>query len=465
VKLSILSAAVMVSLASSQVLAADSYADFPITLKNYTGDATSSVSYKGQSARQVLHTSLKTLAQSGDGSNAKPLEALMMDYYAGGKKGLEIISPKSKEGFPLLETKVDQLSVTNLTDKAYKGLVTGWPGNLTGDEVLRVMLEKAASTPDGYDRLNGYDYAQLVSKFTMGAVFYHQAVANYLDKKLAADVKPNNAPYKKGVAYTGKEHIWDEAFGYFGAPANTLSLTADQVYAIGKQKPEALQWADANGDGKVSLYNEMAYAHAVYAAGSDRSGKTQYLHTIVQAFMDGRQLITETQAQALTAEQLAELKGYAQIIASNWEKVIAEAVFKYAGEVYQDLEKLNLVIETNGNASKLFRNYVKHWGELKGFALSLQTGGKDLGATAVRLNRLIGFGPVLLGNTQVSGVNAKGNFMQSESVSLKEYMHNMLEVQKLMVDQFAVSAREEDLMSELSELSEKLGSGKSAETD
>ncbi len=464
-KLATLSAAIYISVVSSQVMAADTYADFPITLKNYAGESTSSVSYKGQSARQVLHTALKKLAQSGDGSNAKALESLMMDYYAGGKTGLEIIAPQSKEGFPLLETEVDQLSKTNLTDKTYKGLVAGWPGNLTGDEVLRAMLEKAAHTPDGYDRLNGYDYAQLVSKFTMGAVFYHQAVANYLDKKLAADVKPNNEPYNKGAAYTGKEHIWDEAFGYFGAPANALNLTADQVYAISKQKPEALQWADANGDGKVSLYNEMAYAHAVYAAGSDRTGKTQYLHTIMRAFLDGRQLITDTQAQALTAEQLAELKGYAEVIASNWEKVIAEAVFKYAGEVYEDLEKLNLVIETNGDAGKLFRNYVKHWGELKGFALSLQTGGKDLGATAVQLNRLIGFGPVLLGNTQVSGVNAKGEYIQSESVSLKEYMHNMLQVQKLMVDQFAVTAREEDVLSELSELSDKLGSGKSAETD
>ena len=42
----------------------------------------------------------------------------------------------------------------------------------------------------------------------MGAVFYSQAVDNYLDEKMEADNKPNNKPYKKGAHYTGKEHSW-----------------------------------------------------------------------------------------------------------------------------------------------------------------------------------------------------------------------------------------------------------------
>ena len=50
---------------------------------------------------------------------------------------------------------------------------------------------------------------QLISKFIMGAVFYNQVVDNYLDEKLSADKKPNDKPYKKGAAYTGKEHSWD----------------------------------------------------------------------------------------------------------------------------------------------------------------------------------------------------------------------------------------------------------------
>ena len=54
------------------------------------------------------------------------------------------------------------------------------------------MIDKASSTDGGFDPLTGYNYPQLISKFMMGAVFYSQAVDNYLDEKLEADNKPNN---------------------------------------------------------------------------------------------------------------------------------------------------------------------------------------------------------------------------------------------------------------------------------
>ena len=44
----------------------DVYADFPITLKGYSGDATTSESYGGQMARHMLHNGLKKAASSGD---------------------------------------------------------------------------------------------------------------------------------------------------------------------------------------------------------------------------------------------------------------------------------------------------------------------------------------------------------------------------------------------------------------
>ena len=47
------------------------------------------------------------------------------------------------------------------------------------------MLDKAADTSNGFDANTGYDYIQLISKFAMGAVFYNQAVDNYLDEKMA----------------------------------------------------------------------------------------------------------------------------------------------------------------------------------------------------------------------------------------------------------------------------------------
>ena len=302
----------------------DAYADFPVTLKDYQGDKKTSVSYSGQIARHALHNSLKKLAGQGNGATNPDLKAQMMRYFEGTDSGRAIIDPVTKGSFVIKQTGIDDLSKKkNLAGKTYKGVINGWPGNMTGPEVLSFMIDKAATTDKGYDPLTGYDYAQLISKFVMGAVFYNQAVDIYLDEYLNADKKPNNKPYKKGAAYTGKEHVWDEAFGYFGTPVNTLNLTPEDVYNITKQKEAVFAKADANGDGVIDLKSEMAFAHAYYAAGFDKGGKTQYLHTITQAFVDGRQLITSAKGKALSDQQRLKLKGYAEIITKNWEKVIA----------------------------------------------------------------------------------------------------------------------------------------------
>ena len=442
------------------------YTDFPITLEQYSGKATSSVKYTGQMARHALHDSLKALSKQGDGTNADVLSKTLLQYYSSEDEGRDIVAPVAKDSFVFKQTKVDEISKgKNLKGKTYKGTIAGWPGNMTGPEVLEFMINKAAATKKGYDPLTGFDYTQLISKFAMGAVFYNQAVDNYLDEGLSAARKPNNKAYKEGTPYTGKEHVWDEAFGYFGAPAHVLSLTPKEVYSIAKKKPEAFALADFNKDGKVDLKTEMVYAHAYYAAGADKGGKTNYLHTITQAFVDGRELITSAQGKALTDSQRQQLVTHAAVIEENWEKVIAEAVFKYAGSTYKDLQNLKATVANNGDASKIFRDYAKHWGELKGFSLALQTGRNNLGETAVKLNRMIGFSPVLLGNTQVDAIDANGDYVQAPSESLEDYMLHMLKIQKLMVDQFQVTARANDALASLGDLSKKLGSGNSAEND
>lgn len=455
----------------SAMAASQTYSDFPVTVKDYKGDKKTSTAYTGQIARHLLHNSLKKLAGKGDGKANPELKAQMMSYYAGKDAGRAILSPKSKDGFAVLQSNVDELSKgKDLKGKTYKGAISGWPGNMTGPEVLEFMINKASSANQGYDRVNGYDYAQLISKFAMGAVFYNQAVDNYLDEKLEADNKPNNKPYSDGAAYTGKEHVWDEAFGYFGAPAHALALDAKTVYGIAKGKKDVFAAADANKDGKIDLYTEMTYAHAYYAADADKAG-TNYLNTITKAFIDGRQLIADAKGEALTDAQRTQLKQYAATIKTNWEKVIAEAAFKYAGSVYKDLQKIEKAISEDGSkeggadVTKDFRAYVKHWGELKGFVLALQAGGKDLGEVSVKLNRMIGFSPVLLGNTQVIGIDKDGNYVQEPSESLGEYMLHMLKVQKLLADTYGLKARKNDQMGNLGSLADKLGNSDSAEND
>ena len=259
----------------SGVISTDVYKYYPVTLSGYAGDKEISVAYTGQIARHVLHDSLKSLAGQGDGSSNDALKSMMMMYYGEKTKKREILAPKSKGTFVIKQTNVDQISKKkNLSGKTYKGVISGMPGNMTGVELIEFWIDKAAVANKGVDKVNGFNYPQLISKFIMGAVSYNQAVDNYLDEKLEAKNKPNDKPYKKGAYYTGKEHAWDEAFGYFGAPAHTLTLTPDDVYNIAKRKPAGMAAADWDGDGVVDLKSEMAFGPAYYAAAFDRGGKT-----------------------------------------------------------------------------------------------------------------------------------------------------------------------------------------------
>ena len=455
---------VLVSFVSSAIAdghANHVYGPFPVTLSGYQGDETNSVSYSGQIGRQLLHNSLKKAIGS-----SLPIETLN-GYFNGADGVLPLLDPKSSDKFPVDVTDINKVSKTNLAGKAYKGSINGWPGTMTGKEVLASMIERAATHKKGYDAKHGYDYAQLVSKFAMGAVFYHQACDNYLDEKLEADNKPNNKPYKNGKHYTGKEHSWDEGFGYWGAAAHGATLSARQNYDVAKKKD--LSAADANNDGVVNLKSEMNYAHAYYASAFDKGGVTDYYNTITQAFIDGRQIITDANGKALTSNERNNLKSKARVICSNWERVIAEAVFKYAGSVYADLEKL---VKTPGDGDA-YRKYVKHWGELKGFALSLHTSGQNLGEVGVKIDRLIGLGPVVGGvspsslNMQpkkVSGVDGNGKFMMADA-KVDSYMVHMLKLQNLMVEEFGVEAKNNDKISGIANLAAVLGSGDSAEND
>lgn len=297
----------------------------------------------------------------------------------------------------------------------------------------------------------------------MGAVFYNQAVDNYLDEKLGADNKPNGKPYKDGAYYSGKEHVWDEGFGYWGAAANALNLSAKENYEVAKMKNFAA--ADFNNDGEVDLKTEMTFAHAYYASSYDKGGKTNYLHTVTKAFVDGRKLISAANSKNLTDAQRDQLVGYAAVISSNWEKVIAESVFKYAGSVYKDIGKLEGLLDSNGDTTKAFANYCKHWGELKGFSMAIQSGKNNLGETAVKMNRMIGYGPVLLNASQVTGINSSGEFLKDEALSWGEYKLHMLKIQKLMIDAFGVEARANDQTEGLAALAASLGTSESAEND
>jgi hypothetical protein len=463
-KLKITTAIVAVAMSGSMALS-DGYGPFPVTLNGYSGDKTNTVSYSGQAARHVLEQSLKKLAGKGNGGgNATALEAQMLSYFNGSDEDLPILAPKSKDGFKIKQTSLHQISKgKNISGKFYNGAMPAWPGNMSGKDAAYNMISMASKANKGFDAETGYDWAQLISKYTMGAMAYNQAVDNYLDEKLSAEKKPNNKPYKDGAHYTGKEHSWDEAFGYWGAAAHQHGFDPNKVYEIAKMKNQGV--ADKNGDGMVDLKSEYVFGPTYYAAAFDRSGtkSTDYTNTIYNAFLDGRKLITAAAGDALSDSERSQLKSYAASIEENWEKVLAEAVFKYAGSVYKDINKMKDL--SGDDLNKAYRAYAKHWGELKGFAMAMQSGKNNLGATATKMNDLMGYGPVTLNNAYVTGIDANGNFVMDRKRSWSDYQLHMLNIQQMMVDTFGVKSRVNDGLGDLQALSDKLDSASSAETD
>jgi hypothetical protein len=114
---------------------------------------------------------------------------------------------------------------------------------------------------------------------------------------------------------------------------------------------------------------------------------------------------------------------------------------------------------------KSYRKYVKHWGELAGFSMAIQSGRKNLGSAAVEMNKLIGFGPVTADNSYVTGVDGNGNFVRDRKMAWSDYQLNMLKIQKLAADTFGLKSRGNDMLSELAKLSASADADTNAETD
>jgi len=81
------------------------------------------------------------------------------------------------------------------------------------------------------------------------------------------------------------------------------------------------------------------------------------------------------------------------------------------------------------------------------------------------MNRLIGYGPVLMNASQVTGVDSQGNFIKDEAQSWGEYKLHMLKLQNMLADQFGLAAKVNDQTANMADLADKLGSADSAEND
>ncbi len=122
---------------------------------------------------------------------------------------------------------------------------------------------------------NGMEYAQIIEKGLMGAIFMNQALEVYFgSEKMNVNNSSAEDP-SAGLYYTTMEHHWDEAFGYFGAPID-FPATTDGLRFWSKY----CHAQDANISCNSIMMNAFIKGRAAITQGADLAIRDEAIHTI-----------------------------------------------------------------------------------------------------------------------------------------------------------------------------------------
>ena len=272
---------------------------------------------------------------------------------------------------------------------------------------------------------HGRNYRQLMQKFLMGAVSFSQGTNDYFKTDFIGQNSEgvNNVAAQDGTkSYTYAEHKFDEGFGYYGAARDALAYTDLEARAKSGRDEYKNGYYDTDGDGEIDVRSEYHFGHAQNCAKRDAGSAsgpnpTDFTTEVMEAMLAARQIISNAANKAnpeLTAAENTKLQEHIKVASVAWEKCIAATAVHYVNDVIADVSEYSA-----GAPASLsnFETVAKHWSELKGFALSLQFSPaspfRDDTVTAVDLDdlktvlNLIGDAPVLADGSQ-GGVAATG---------------------------------------------------------
>lgn len=323
------------------------------------------VNYANQTKRVSMLVELTTYANSANALGAASLsEQKMLDMFC-------------NDNAPFADAYLNG-STSQLKNKTHTSMQTALETYMSALAAVSEHTSQAASdgqagiivstVGDAY-LLNdkGFDLAQIIDKVTAGACFYNQASEVYLGiGKMTVDNK---------VVIAGKgttmEHHWDEAFGYFGAPIDFPTNTANLDL-----------WAKYSNKIDVSLdCNKI----------------------IMDAFLKGR--------AAISAHDLDARDAAIVIIRREWERIVAAVAISYMNEAKTN--RLDPAI------------YYHSLSKAYAFILSLKYGGNPTMSNAetdALLVNLAGSSDVLtanLYNTRIANINATINSLANRFPTLE----------------------------------------------
>ncbi|MDG2048407.1 MAG: DUF4856 domain-containing protein, partial [Halioglobus sp.] len=278
----------------------------------------------------------------------------------------------------------------------------------------------------------GLNYRQLIQKFLLGALTLSQGTADYMSIDFGSD---GNLTLAEGKPYTEGAHDFDEAFGYFGPARDFGGKSNADNKSPGYSDTVVV-------DGLIDVRSELNFGNSVNCAKRDVGSEgnpnpTNFTQDAFNAFIIGRQILqnaaegaTESSPGNLTGEARAALAAQIVIAAQTWEKCVAATVVHYINDIEDDMDGF-----ANDEFADLdnFLDLAKHWGEMKGFALGLQFSPyspfRDGSVAGINVDSLksvlaaMGSAPVLADGTQ-NGVIFNGAASAAEAKA--EYRAGLL---------------------------------------
>ena len=208
------------------------------------------VSYSGQTARldmlDAMTTYIKTANTTGVTLDASKLDNMFAN------SGNPYSNPGLDTSGKQLKSKCNPLFVKSFED-LFVELETASKQTAAGSNGVAGVVMKSDGSKGYLCDAKGFEYGQLISKGLMGAVFYHSATNGGYLSNLDAD---NNVDVTPGKG-TKREHHFDEAFGYFGAPID-FPTTGGRFWAKYAAKTQDLpqQIMDAWLKGRAAISNK-----------------------------------------------------------------------------------------------------------------------------------------------------------------------------------------------------------------
>lgn len=290
------------------------------TPENYefTRNGESTVAYPGQNDRLDMVEEMKAYiatANDGDILSEQALNDMFANTNGDGGGNFPFTSDrdlKSKTFAPDLDNNLFEGIFSDAASASENG-----NAGVRAQDGVAGLLEREDSGNDILVDAKGREFTQLVEKGLMGAVFYNQIFNVYLtNERIGPDVE--NDETEEGANYTAKEHHFDEAFGYFNAPADFKS-----------------DWLDSRTD-ELRFWSK-------YSNGSDT--QLGFNDTIMSAFINGRTAIVNDDQEALNEE--------VNILYNSLELLAAATAVHY---INSTLGHLN-----NGNTGEAFHALSEAW--------------------------------------------------------------------------------------------------------